>query len=270
MNLITANKNQRDPQLVNPKYQAASSSGKSNAVHCGQKKSNHKTSIHKVSPSNWKVVSLLFFLIGLPAIPAVFIVALVLLGPDAIAEASGMINARYFELPTAILVHGVSGIVFFFSLPTQFSTRLRITRPKMHSVMGRFAVVSACVMAISGVWMHLVFSPTDLGARFISLVIVTIAICISFSTAIVFAMKKNIGAHKIWMTRAVAVTLAVVTPLFLGVILSLFIDVNSPIGELAVSILHDYDRLIGLVLNLLVVEVLMAKNRLLPEKNGVS
>ncbi|TMO54979.1 DUF2306 domain-containing protein [Pseudoalteromonas phenolica] len=256
MNLITANKNQRDLQLATPNYQAASSSSNSSVIHGSQKKSNHKT-----SPSNWKAVSLLFFLIGLPAIPAVFIVALVLLGPDATAEASGLINARYFELPAAILVHGVSGIVFFFSLPTQFSTRLRVTRPKMHRVMGRLAVVSACLMAISGVWMHLVFSPTDLGARFISLVIVAIAICISFITAIVFAMKKNIVVHKIWMTRAVAITLAVVTPLFLEVILSLFINVASPMGELAISILHDYDRLIGLALNVLVVEVLLANKK---------
>jgi len=269
MNLITANKNQRDLQLVDPNCEAASS-GNSNAVHCRQKTSNHKTSIHKASPSNWKVVSLLFFLIGLPAIPAIFIVALVLLGPDAIAEASSLINTRYFELPAAILVHGVSGIVFFLSLPTQFSTRLRVTRPKMHRVMGRLAVMSACVMAISGVWMHLVFSPTDLGARFISLVIVAIAICISFSTAIVLAMKKNIAAHKVWMTRAVAITLAVVTPLFIEVILSLFIDVASPVGELAISVLHDYDRLIGLVLNVLFLEVLMAKNHVLPEINGAS
>lgn len=64
------------------------------------------------------------------------------------------------------------------------------------------------------------------------------------------------------MARAVAVTLAVVTPLFLEVILSLFINAGSPIRELAISILHDYDRLIGLVLNVLVVEVLMAKKRL--------
>lgn len=217
---------------------------------------------HKTSSSNWKTVSLLFFLFGLPGIPAMFIVTLVLLGPDAITEASGLINARYFELPAAILVHGISGIVFFFSLPTQFSTRLRISRPKMHRVMGRLAVVSVCVMAISGVWMHLVFSPTDLGARFISLVIVAIAICISFSTAIVFVMKKNITAHKVWMTRAVAVTLAVVTPLFLEVILSLFIDVASPVGELAISVLHDYDRLIGLALNVLVVEVYMRKKQI--------
>ena len=242
MNTHTSNNKQQDLQLLDSKNHADSISSTYNKI-----------------PSNWKAVSLLFFLFGLPGIPAFFIVALVLLGPDAIAEASSLINTRYFELPTAILVHGVSGIIFFFSLPTQFSTRLRVTRPKMHSVMGRLAVVSACLMAISGVWMHLVFSPTDLGTRFISLVIVAIAICISFSTAIVFAMKKNIVAHKAWMARAVAVTLAVVTPLFLEVILSLFIDVASPVGELAMSVLHDYDRLIGLVLNVLLVEVCMRK-----------
>jgi len=199
-----------------------------------------------------------------------YIVTLILLGPDAIADAPGLINARYFELPAEILVHGISGIVFFFSLPTQFSTRLRVTRPNIHRVMGRLAVVSVCVMAMSGVWMHLVFSPTDLGARFISLVIVAIAICVSFSIGITFAMKKNIAAHKIWMTRAVAVTLAVVTPLFLEVILSLFIDVASPVGELAISVLHDYDRLIGLVLNVLVVEVCMRKKRVEESPNELS
>lgn len=251
MNSFTSNNNQAASQLVDSNNQAAPVSSDSKSAPCKSKK----------SPSNWQTVSLLFFLIGLPGIPAIFIVALVLLGPDAIAEVSSLINARYFELPAAILVHGASGIVFFFSLPTQFSTRLRVTRPKMHRVMGRLAVVSACVMAVSGVWMHLVFSPANLGARFISLVIVAIAICISFSIAIVFAMKKNITAHKIWMTRAVAVTLAVVTPLFLEVILSLFIDVASPVGEIAISVLHDYDRLIGLALNVLVVEVCMSKKQ---------
>ena len=109
--------------------------------------------------------------------------------------------------------------------------------------------------------MYLEFITPDLGAYFISLAVVAIAICVSYCSAITFAMKKNIAAHKIWMARAVAVTLAVVTPLFLEVILSLFIDVSSPVGELAMSVLHDYDRLIGLVLNVLVVEVCMAKKR---------
>lgn len=251
MNSFTSNNNQAASQLVDSNNQAAPVSSDSKSAPRKNKK----------SPSNWQTVSLLFFLIGLPGIPAIFIVALVLLGPDAIAEVSSLINARYFEFPAAILVHGASGIVFFFSLPTQFSTRLRVTRPKMHRVMGRLAVVSACVMAVSGVWMHLVFSPANLGARFISLVIVAIAICVSFSIAIAFAMKKNITAHKVWMTRAVAVTLAVVTPLFLEVILSLFIDVASPVGEIAISVLHDYDRLIGLALNVLVVEVCMSKKQ---------
>ncbi|ASD68052.1 hypothetical protein [Pseudoalteromonas piscicida] len=55
--------------------------------------------------------------------------------------------------------------------------------------------------------------------------------------------------------------LVVVTPLSLEVILSLFINIKSQVGELAISLMHDYDRLIGLVLNVQVVEVLMAKNR---------
>ncbi|TMN38127.1 hypothetical protein CWC03_11660 [Pseudoalteromonas sp. S2755] len=53
-----------------------------------------------------------------------------------------------------------------------------------------------------------------------------------------------------------------VTPLSLDVILSLFIKIKSQIGELAISLMHDYARLIGLVLNVRGVEVLMAKKRL--------
>tara|TARA_Y100000588_G_C13757050_1_gene712304 strand:+ start:394 stop:657 length:264 start_codon:yes stop_codon:yes gene_type:complete len=87
--------------------------------------------------------------------------------------------------------------------------------------------------------MYLEFITPDLCAYFISLAVVAIAICVSYGSAITFAMKKNIAAHKIWMTRALAVSLAGVTPLFLEVILSLFIDVASPVEELAISVLHD-------------------------------
>ncbi|AXQ99003.1 hypothetical protein D0N37_15610 [Pseudoalteromonas piscicida] len=63
------------------------------------------------------------------------------------------------------------------------------------------------------------------------------------------------------MACGVAVILVVVTPLSLEVILSLFINIKSQVGALAISLMHDYYRLIGLVLNVQVVEVLMAKNR---------
>ncbi|RZG03299.1 hypothetical protein EXT48_13970 [Pseudoalteromonas sp. CO348] len=64
------------------------------------------------------------------------------------------------------------------------------------------------------------------------------------------------------MACGVVVILAVVTLSPLEVILSLFINIKSQVGELALSLMHDYDRLIGLALNVQVVEVLMAKKHL--------
>ncbi|MBQ4812730.1 DUF2306 domain-containing protein [Pseudoalteromonas luteoviolacea] len=206
---------------------------------------------------NWPVVSGLLLMTAIPGIPAIFIFVLVLLGSDAVTGVSDMINGQYFATPAAILTHALAGALFFLTMPWQFSPRIRVRRPRLHKLGGRLAVTSGCVMAISGVWMHLMLTPDELGGRFLSLLIMSVAICSAFCVAIVHVTKGRIAQHKKWMMRAVAFALAAITPLFTGALLQLMFGAWEGIYDTLLAFHHNYDRLIAMAINLAVVEVII-------------
>ncbi|MEX0738585.1 MAG: DUF2306 domain-containing protein [Pseudohongiella sp.] len=225
------------------------------------------TRVHKLDSSpattthNWPLVGTLFVLTAIPGVPAIFIVLGVLLGPMDSPLLMSLVNARYFESPLAVLVHGSSGVAFFLTVPLQFSPALRQKHPQWHRVSGRIALLSAYILAASGVWMHHVLTPEELGMRYIGLVIVSTGMVVAFSLAFYYVLNQQITAHRRWMYRAVAITLAVVTPLFIEILAVLTLGQVDTLGPLLAQLLHDYDRLIGLGANLLVAEWLI---RVLP------
>ncbi|MDK2597719.1 DUF2306 domain-containing protein [Pseudoalteromonas obscura] len=212
------------------------------------------TQKNQQTPFNWPVVSGLLLITAIPGIPAIIIVALVLLGAGTVAGISNTINPQYFSTPAAILTHGFSGAVFFLTMPWQFSPRIRLHYPKWHKFAGRFAALSGCVMALSGIWMHLVLTPNDLGARFIALVIMSVAIVGAFGIAIWSVLNGQIVAHTKWMMRAVAICLAAITPLLLGAILQVLLGSWQETFKGVFGFYHDYDRLIAMAINLILVE----------------
>ncbi|MCG7548749.1 DUF2306 domain-containing protein [Pseudoalteromonas sp. Of7M-16] len=218
-------------------------------------------------PFNWPVVSGLLLITAIPGIPAIIIVALVLLGAGTVAGISNIINPQYFSTPAAILTHGFSGAVFFLTMPWQFSPRIRLHYPKWHKFAGRIAAVSGCVMALSGIWMHLVLTPDELGARFIALVTMSVAIVGAFGIAIWYVLQGQIIAHKKWMMRAIAICLAAITPLFLGAILQLLLGSWQETFKGVFGFYHDYDRLIAMTINLLLVEWLDKRQAKAIDKN---
>ncbi|ALO45757.1 DUF2306 domain-containing protein [Pseudohongiella spirulinae] len=211
---------------------------------------------------NWPLVGTLFVLTAIPGIPAILIVLLVLIGPVDSQFLTSLVNARYFEAPLAVLVHGSSGIAFFLTVPLQFSPAFRHKHLQGHRISGRIALLSAYIMAASGVWMHLVLTPEERGMRFTGLVIVSLSMVVAFTIAFGHVLKRQIAAHRRWMYRAVAISLAVVTPLFVETVAALTLGQVETLRPLLVQLLHDYDRLIGLTINLLIAEWLIRSNRL--------
>ena len=220
---------------------------------------NVKNRQFREANSQWKTVSALYFLFAIPGVPAMFIVAMVMLGPQASGGASNLINPTYFNTYLAIIVHGISGAMFFISLPMQYSNRIKAYSARWHKIMGRVAVCSACTMAISGVWMHHVLSPHELGARYVSLIIFSVAICFCFIIATYFAIRKNLKNHTVWMSCAVASALAVITPLFLAVPVNVFVEPSSTLKAYLDAMLYDYDRVIALCLNLTCLAIYRAR-----------
>ncbi|NQZ81284.1 MAG: DUF2306 domain-containing protein [Colwellia sp.] len=219
-----------------------------------------KTDINKINiPFNWPVVGTLLFLTGIAGIPAIFLVALVVLGPSAIDGVSSMINTLHFETPAAILVHGVSGILFFLTMPFQFSPRLRTNNLNRHKIAGRIALISGYIMAISGVWMHNVLSPDSQGTRYVVLILMSMAICLTFSIALWHIIKRNVQVHQKWMARAVAITLAAVTPLFIDILIVILFSHFDRLYTILNQLQYDYGRLIAIMINLLIVEIILTK-----------
>lgn len=220
-----------------------------------------KTSAHPSNGNkNWPLVGSLFLLTALPGIPAVFIVSAIIVGLINPSLEIAVINTIYFETPWVILIHGISGIAFFITLPWQFSATIRHTHPKWHKVAGRIALLSAYVMAVSGIFMHHLLTPNDLGMRYFGLLVMSFGMIISFSLAFYHVLKRNIAAHKTWMYRAVAITLAIVTPLLIQVVVLFTLGQIELLKPLAAQFLHDYERLIALGMNLFIAERLLRNN----------
>ncbi len=208
---------------------------------------------------NWPIVGFLLFMTGIPGLPAIFILALVIMGPSGNEALSAAINTVYFDTPAAILVHGGAGVLFFLTMPFQFSPALRVKSPNWHKTGGRIALLSGYTMAISGIWMHHVLSPDSLGMRYVSLVILSIAMCTAFSIALWHIINRSIQAHRKWMIRAVAITLASVSPLFVEAILYLLFSHLENTFAIITQFQHDYGRLMGIAINLSIVEYIFFK-----------
>jgi len=215
---------------------------------------------------NWPIVGFLLFMTGIPGIPAIFILIGVALGPSAGEIISSVVNTLYFESPAAILVHGSSGILFFLTMPFQFSPALRNKTSNWHKIGGRIALLSGYIMAVSGVWMHHVLSPDLFDMRYVSLIILSIAMCTAFSLALWHIMNRNLDLHRKWMIRAVAITLGVITVLFVEAILFLLFGHLENTFTVISQFQHDYGRLVGAAINLTTVEYIFYKEKFKQKK----
>lgn len=107
--------------------------------------------------TNWPIVTGLLLLGALPALPAGFIVSLLAQG-----EPHDFLRPIYVERPIPIALHAVAGVVFWLSVPLQFSTRVRQSRPRLHKASGRMAMLAALVLSLSSFWI-LIFNPPVAG-----------------------------------------------------------------------------------------------------------
>lgn len=215
----------------------------------------------KNTPFNWPIVGFLLFMAGIPGFPAIFLLAFVAIGPSSGDGVSSIINALHFETPAAVFVHGGAGILFFLTMPFQFSPAIRIKNLKLHKAGGRIALLSGYVMGLSAIWMHHVLLPDTFGVRYVVLVVMSIAMCITFSLALWHIINGNVQSHRKWMIRAVAITLAAVTPLFVDMILFLLFGQLENVFAVISQLQHDYGRLVGIAINLTIVEYIFSKEK---------
>jgi hypothetical protein len=208
---------------------------------------------------NWPVVGLLLFLAGVPGIPAILILISIAMGAPTDGSEHAFVNVLHFTMPLPVLVHGGAGIVFFLTVPFQFSTALRKRHNRYHRLAGGIAIVSGYMIACSAPWMHHIFSPDSGLPRYSGLLAMSAGMIIGFSLALHAIIQVNIKKHRAWMMRSVAITLGAVTPLFFEIPLFLVFGSFEAISSELSRLEFGYGRWFGMVVNLAIVEYLLMK-----------
>ena len=208
---------------------------------------------------HWPLVATLFVLLAVPGIPALLMILLILFHSLMPADLLLLVNPAYLQTPLPILLHGLSSVVFFLAIPLQFSPGLRQRFPRWHRQSGRIGVVSALLMAASGIWMHHFLTPADLGMRYVGLWLLSLAIIGCFSMAFYQIRQRRFAAHQRWMYRGVTAVLATVSGLLLEVFVAFTLGQFDALQPALTQWQHDYARLTALGLNMLLLEVYLRR-----------
>ena len=153
-------------------------------------------------------------LIALSAVP-------VLAGTARLVELAGgpaviSSDARFTASPLPVLVHITCATIYALLGAFQFSTRFRNRRPGWHRAAGRVLVPAGLGLAGSALWLTLFFPPQPGSGPLL------FVLRLVFGPAVVAALvlgvgairRRDIDAHRAWMTRAYAIALAAGTQAF--------------------------------------------------------
>jgi uncharacterized membrane protein len=171
---------------------------------------------------------------------------------NALASGTGITpeNARFFAMPLPIVLHILAAIPFSILGALQFSRGFRRRYRTWHRVTGRVLGLCGLVVALSGIWMTLVYPwPAGDGAiLYLLRLIFGFAMAVSIVLGVdAVVRRRDFDAHGAWMMRGYAIGMGAGTQVLTH--LPWFILVGRP-GELSRTILMGA----GWVINLLVAE----------------
>ena len=113
------------------------------------------------------------------------------------------------ERPLVFYGHVVGATIALALVPFQFWTRLRMRHLTLHRRLGRLYAVAILLGGISGVWLAMTTQTGSVaGAGFALLGVAWLYVT---GNAVRLAMLGDIAAHRRWMIRSAALTLAAVT-----------------------------------------------------------
>ena len=154
--------------------------------------------------SGWKIPA---GLIALSVVPALAGTArLTELARGAAITAA---NARFFAMPLPVVMHILTVIPFSILGALQFAPAFRQRRPGWHRAAGRVLVVCGLIVALTGLWMTLVYPwPTGDGeALYVERLVFGSAMLMSLAMSIDAIRRRNFAVHGEWMMRAYAIAM---------------------------------------------------------------
>lgn len=163
--------------------------------------------------ANWLVPAGLLALGFVPAIAGAMRLAELGSGAAITPE-----NARFYAAPAPVVIHIVSAVLFSVLGALQFSAGLRRRRPLWHRYTGRVAAPLGLAAALSGLWMTLFYPNADTNFDGPAVYAMRLAAGAGMVAAMVLALtaiaRRDIPAHRRWMTRAYALGMGAGTQVF--------------------------------------------------------
>ncbi len=125
-------------------------------------------------------------------------------------------NPRMTDSPVPVFVHIIGALGYAVLGAFQFSAGLRRRRPRWHRVAGRLVVVLGLAVALSALWMTLVYARQP-GTGALALVFRLafgsgMATCLVLGVAAI--LRGDVARHQAWMIRAYALALGAGTQVF--------------------------------------------------------
>jgi uncharacterized membrane protein len=120
------------------------------------------------------------------------------------------VDARFTTSPLPVIAHIVCAAVYALLGALQFAPGFRRRRPAWHRRAGRVLVVAALGVALSALWLTLLFPPQeDSGPLlFVLRLVFAPALVASLVLAVVAIRRGDVATHRAWMVRAYAIALA--------------------------------------------------------------
>ena len=204
---------------------------------------------------SWPLVALLLVLSAIPVMSGTLRLIEVAGGPAVMPA-----NHRYGDFPLPLVLHIVGAIVFVLAGILQFLPRFRRRHPVWHRRAGRVLVPAGLLAAGSGVAMTLFFEAQPNSGTLLYLFRLGFGsmMVISLVLGVTSIRRRDIAAHRAWMTRAYAIGLAAGTQAF-----------TSGFGEALLGtgvIAADLAKGAGWIINLAVAELAIRR----PQRRGRS
>lgn len=163
----------------------------------------------------------------------------------------------YFEHPVPITIHIVAGIVFNLFAPFQLVAPIRRKWPVFHRKSGKTLIVSGIAVALSGLWMNQFFPNYGGALKYTGVLAFGFGLMGALWLAYRSIHQGNVPRHRAWMLRSIAIGLGVTTQRV--IVIPIFL-LNGGVSELTVGLVVWA----GLIVNLLVVEFVLCKEREIP------
>jgi uncharacterized membrane protein len=159
----------------------------------------------------WPLVTLLLVLSAIPVMSGTLRLIEVAGGPAVMPA-----NHRYGAFPLPLVLHIMGAIVFVLAGILQFLPRFRRRHPVWHRRAGRVLVPAGVLAAGSGVAMTIFFEAQPNSGILLYLFRLGFGslMVISLVLGVTTIRRRDITAHRAWMTRAYAIGLAAGTQAF--------------------------------------------------------